>query len=247
MEFTSLIQPMGIDNFMDKFHAKESFVIKGTPEKFVHLITLQEIERRLNDGCNLNVPPQIIQDGVRKTYIEKNVPWAPFALKKREILEFLKNGHSFMMMNMSQINPQVSRLIDGIETQFPDMRADLHLYVSPTGNASAYHAHRDRPQHKIYLQVIGHTFWKIYRQTKELDEKATALTEDAERHYLEPLLEFTLAPGDMLYMPPDTFHKVRNHNGARISFSIPFAPAKEGSSRMDRTYIPFAELFNRSQ
>ena len=52
-----------------------------------------------------------------------------------------------------------------------------------------------------------------------------------------------LEPGDLLYMPPDTFHKVRNEDGPRVSFSIPFVIHKENIQRMDRTHIPFKEIF----
>ena len=52
-----------------------------------------------------------------------------------------------------------------------------------------------------------------------------------------------LNPGDLLYMPPNTFHKVRNFNEPRISFSIPFNKVDNTFKKMDRTHIPFKELF----
>ena len=243
MQFSELIGAMTIDSFMDRFHKGETFVINGDSEKFSDLITLDEIENKLNEGCNISVPVQLIQDGVRKALIDKNVAWSPFAVKKSEVRKLLENKHSFMMMNMSQINRNVACLIDGIEQHFKDMCADLHLYVSPMGKATAYNAHRDRPQHKIYLQVVGETTWKIFKLKAEIDEKASAITEAGEEKLLEVVQEFTLTPGDILYMPPDVFHKVRNNAGPRISFSIPFSPNIKNTNRMDRTYIPFKAIF----
>jgi len=49
-------------------------------------------------------------------------------------------------------------------------------------------------------------------------------------------------PGDLFYMPPAVFHKIRNTGGPRVSLSIPVSPA--GGKRMDRTYIPFERLFH---
>lgn len=49
------------------------------------------------------------------------------------------------MVNMSQINPRVAQLLDGIEAFFKDdqLHADLHFYVSTTCEATAYDAYRD--------------------------------------------------------------------------------------------------------
>lgn len=243
MQFPELISPMPENEFMERFHRDETFVIQGNKEKFSGLITLDDIEHKLNEGCNTNMPIQLIQDGVRKPLIDQNVAWSPFAVKKSEVKKLLEDKHSFMMMNMSQINRKVAELIDGIEAHFDDMCADLHLYVSPMGQATAYNAHRDRPQHKIYLQVVGETTWQIFSLKQPIGEKATAITDAGEEKFLKVEKEFTLTPGDLLYMPPNVFHKVRNYAGPRISFSIPFKPNVANNNKMDRSYIPFKSIF----
>ena len=146
------------------------------------------------------------------------------------------------MRNQSQINSKVASLITSIEDTF-NFAADLHLYVSPVTSGSGYNAHRDRPQHKIYLQVFGKTNWIIFNHEKGLPENINALKEEDEIKYLKESMTIELKPGDMLYMPPDTFHKVRNHNEPRISFSIPFNKVEEKFKKMDRTHIPFKQIF----
>jgi ribosomal protein L16 Arg81 hydroxylase len=148
------------------------------------------------------------------------------------------------MRNMSQINPKVASLIDAIEASFKGARADLHLYISPMDDGTGYHAHRDFPQHKIYLQVIGKTSWEIFDHHADLPRESVNLADADEPRYLTKIMEFTLAPGDVLYMPPGRFHKVRNHHGPRVSFSIPFVVNVDGKAgRMDRTHIPFRAIF----
>ncbi|NDF11508.1 MAG: hypothetical protein EB060_01655 [Proteobacteria bacterium] len=242
MHFTDLIAPLSLDEFARRTKAGEYFVIEGNTQKFKHLITLEDIEKRLNDGCNFNIGTEIIGGGKRGILLDEKIPWSNTSLKKREMKALLEGGHSFLMRNQSQINRPVAALIDSLENHIQHARADVHLYVSPKGGGTGYNAHRDRPQHKIYLQVIGSTTWKIFTIVGPLDDHAVAVEEADEAQYLKEEAEFVLKPGDMFYMPPAVFHKVRNHHGPRVSISIPFT-IMQGSPRMDRTFIPFKDIF----
>ena len=245
MDFLSLIKPLSIEEFTAKVLAHDTFVMRGGGHRdFSDLLSLEEIEVALNNGCNVNVPVEVIGNGVRQALVDQNVAWSRIALRKKEVKALLEAGHSFLMMNMSQINPKVSAVIDAIESRFDGARADLHLYVSPTNDGTGYHAHRDLPQHKIYLQVIGNTSWEIFDHSADLPREAINVAAADEARYLTKVMEFDLEPNDVLYMPPGRFHKVRNHHGPRVSFSIPFVVNLNGKlGRMDRTHIPFRAIF----
>ncbi|WP_370977863.1 JmjC domain-containing protein [Agaribacterium sp. ZY112] len=250
MQFEKLIAPMSVDEFAQSVNANRSFVVRGDPNKFADLITLDDIERVLNNGCNTSVFPQIIDGGVRYDLLDSELPWAPKALKKSEFSRLLEDKRSFMMMNLSQINPKVSLLIDGVESAINSSCADLHLYVSSKAQATGYNAHRDRPQFKLYLQVIGSTRWCLYEAKSGLDNAVASIAKEEEEKYLTLKDEFDLNPGDMLFMPPATFHKVGNPYGPRVSFSIPFVvlnPEEKQPKKMDRSYIPFKSIFEKAQ
>ena len=249
MDFSTLIKPLSMNEFTAKVNANESFLMLGEGKRdFTDLLSLAEIETALNNGCNINSPVQIITGGKRDLFIDQNIYWSPVALKKKkEITNLLKSGHSFIMVNMSQINKDVAELIDTIEKSIDHCHADLHLYISPMDDATGYMAHRDRPQHKIYLQVIGNTSWQLFSHTDDLPDDHISITEEGERKYLTEIMNFTMTPGDVLYMPPGQVHKVRNHSGPRISFSIPFFIDSENTKQhMDRSHIPFQALFENA-
>jgi len=249
MLFSELVAPLTPEQFMERYRARVCFFVRGTPEKFRDLISLQEIEDRINEACNISSPLEIIKDGMRSPLVNNKHFWSQMALRKKEIRELLETRHSFLMMNMSQINPRVARLIDGIEDVLREdnLHADLHLYVSTTRAASAYNAHRDYPQHKIYLQVIGRTEWRLYELAGELASDVVAVPAAEEPGKLREVAKFVLNPGDLFYMPPAVFHKIRNLGGPRVSFSIPCSPGKPGMERMDRTHIPFRAIFEAEQ
>jgi ribosomal protein L16 Arg81 hydroxylase len=244
MNFNTLIKPLSKKIFMEKFNQGTCFVIRGESDKFQGLITLEEIEARLNDGCNLASPVEIIHDGKRQPLVDFSCAWSKIAVKKKDVLLSILGKRSFMMPNSSQINTSVAALIDGIEDQFKKqhIRADLHLYVSPAGGASAYNAHRDYPQHKLYLQVIGSTDWTIYSHDPKLPDDVVAISSGKINNKLKVAGEFRLNPGDLFYMPPSVFHRIANTGGPRVSLSIPFIASKKQKA-MDRTFIPFKQIF----
>ena len=90
---------------------------------------------------------------------------------------------------------------------------------------------------------MGKTNWTIFNYNNDLPDNINAVKTDDEIKYLKELETIELEPGDLLYMPPDTFHKVRNHNEPRIYFSIPFYKVDEKFKLMDRTHIPFKKIF----
>lgn len=248
MKFDELISPWSYTQFMTAFQQGDCFVIRGTPDKFKSLVTFQEIESRINDGCNWNHPLYIINpEGRRDAPVYTGMVWSKAALRKKEVLNKLSNGHSFMMTNLSQLNPRISSLIDAIEEALSaySLHGDLHLYVSPRKGSTAYNAHRDYPQHKIYLQVIGKTDWVIYNHTDEVSETQHAFARDEIDGKLTEAAQFVLEPGDLLYMPPAVFHSAGDIDGGRVSLSLPFSPG-ENRQRMDRTYIPFEKLFQQA-
>ena len=245
MDFEQLVAPLGKEKFLDGFAQGACMLIIGESERFKHLLTLDEIELRLNDGCNTLTPIQVIGEGKRTAITDQKLSWSPVATRKADVLELIRERHSFLMVNMSQINPRVARLVDSIEAAFDsdNMQADMHLYVSTRTAASGYDAHRDIPQHKIYLQVIGTTHWQVFEPIGKLPNEVRVVPESEEADCLKLAKEFQLDPGDAFYMPPAVFHKVRNEDGPRISLSIPFAQIEEDCPRMDRTYIPFKKIF----
>ena len=241
----AILQPMTTDDLKTHFDEGRCLVLEGTANKFLALVTPEDIERRLNDGANASTFPQVIKDGSRGASTDGNCAWAPASLNKLQLLQDIQDGYSFMMANSSQVSRGLAAICDEIESFFGDggVHADVHLYVSMNDQGNSYNAHRDRPQHKILLQAYGDANWQLFEPKDELPDNVQAIPPESQDEHLKLVSEFTLTQGDMLYMPPGTFHRVTSVPGPRISVSIPFYQIQD-ASRMDRTYIPFARLFN---
>ena len=244
VDLAAILTPITLAEFKAKVFGKTSLAITRKTNPFATILTLEEIEQRINDGCATLTNLSIIgKNGAKmpfdSTYNSgKQVYWSPFAMKKDFVHNRLIEHHSFVMHNMTQINRGIAEIADSIEEAFPDFHTDLHIYVSPCPAATAYNVHRDSPQHKIYLQLVGSTTWTIY---KGKAEPASMTVAEAENK-LEIDFRTELTPGSVIYMPPKTYHHVTNGNGPRVSLSFPFIldPTRV---RMDRGYIPFKSIF----
>jgi len=238
------LHPMSLDDLKTHYDEGKCLVLDGLADKFHDLVSPEDIERRLNDGCNVSTMVQVIKDGSRGANAETTCVWSAASLRKKDFTADIKANNSFMMPNSSQITPAISQLIDEIEEFFKEdnVHADVHLYCSTSNKGNSYNAHRDVPQHKILLQAYGDTNWQLFKSKKEIPAHISAIPNENEDEWLEMVSEFTLKQGSLLYMPPGTFHKVVSVEGARISISIPFYTMND-AVKMDRSFIPFAEIF----
>ncbi len=241
---TAALFPTPLDEFKAHFDEGKCLVIEGAANKFDGLVTLGDIERRLNDGCNANHFPQILDHGERHALLNHYSPWSGACLKKTDFTAAIADGLSFMISNSSQVSQGLSRLCDDLEMFLNEenVHADVHLYVSTSAKGGSYNAHRDRPQHKLLIQAIGDANWQLFEPKQEIADDIVAITDDEQDELLNLASEFTLSQGDLLYMPPGVFHRVTSVPGPRVSVSIPFYSMAE-ASKMDRSYIPFEKLF----
>lgn len=245
MDFDALIAPLTREEFRSRFRQGACFVIEGNKRKFSDLITLQDVENRLNDGCNLNSPVVVIEaDGRRRACVDRDVSWSSVAVEKRHVLERFANGQGLAMANLSQINPSTARLLDTLEEALSDhaVHADLRVHISMGGETAACQAVRDYPPHNIHLQIEGSTQWRIYHHDPSLPGYIRTISPEDETRYLEEAANFTLTAGDLFYMPPAVFHKARSAQGPHMSLTIPLIDSGQ-RHRMDRTHIPITELF----
>lgn len=254
MKLTELLSPLTIEEFKTSFFGRRAFVrpapSASTPGSALarELVTIEEVEVRLNDACATVSGLTLINEEGDKFpqedfYCPQPVPtWNRAFLRKTAVHEKLRAGCSFVMHNMTHINLRLAELVRDIEETFDGAQADVHLYVSPQKKSTGYRVHRDQPQHKIYIQVVGSTEWTIFSGKHE----RRALSDlDAEK-FLKVDYHGVLEPGSFLYMPPGVYHKATNPSGPRLSVSIPFYKVP-GSFTVDRHPIPLAQMMRRKK
>ena len=159
MKFIDLIKQMELEEFLEKFNNKETFVIKGNQSKFTDLITLDEIENVVNNGCNFSTPLEIIIDGGRKFYVEKNID-------EMELIKIVENDWNKLFQESSWLimcptNNSVNIISRALQEQkIPHLlnhnKVVKNKYVHNTGHQMEYN-HRYYHQKYIVL-VVDHMY-----------------------------------------------------------------------------------------
>ncbi len=250
MDLLSLLRPVDLTRFKQEFYGKTCLLLKRKSNPFESLLSLEQLEDRLNDGvATLSGMSVIRPNGIKmppqELVTEQTVAaWAPRFTRKSLLKQCLEEGHSFVLHNMSAITKEVEALVADIESTFQSS-ADVHIYVSPGRSATGYQAHKDTPQHKLYLQLIGSTDWTVFSGQLPAEDRRRSLPYDEAVSTLGVDFRATLTPGSVLYMPPGVFHHATNPESPRVSLSIPFYEMK-GAIAVDRTPIPLRELFEKA-
>ena len=208
-----LIAPLSLATFKRKYFGKQAFSIVRETNPFEGLVSLTEIEAKLNDD-------DFLPKGVR--FLDRGRKTTP-DLTKAQFRQFLKKNYSFVCYEVEKINREVALLVNSVEKTFPSYRCALHIFVSPSADSTRLIVHTDVPQHKFYLQLMGKTQWTIYQRRSQCPRGSRYFTEEREiQKYLRPSFKVVLKPGSLIYLPPDTFHRVTPYGGPRVSLSFPF-------------------------
>ena len=208
--FSNLIKEQNL-NFFD-----DPFVIKNF---------LKDVEdylnwNTLNEAINNDIVEWELIDKDTKEKIE--IPWrVSFWSRVRQqdkqfISDQINNGTTFVSVNCCILNTKLRSLVSDIQEAFP-VACDIHIYGSKGTNSKSFKPHADRPYNFI-IQAIGDTDWIVYKNriSSILPYKDYGL----EKELLTPALEVTLSPGDLLYIPPKTYHAALP-SMSRLSMSIP--------------------------
>ena len=210
-------------------------------EKFSNLIKEQNLNfcddpfvvknflKNVEDYLNWNTLNEAINnDIVEWELIDKNanqkisIPWQlPLWTQLRQqdkqfILDQINDGTTFIILSCCILNANLKSLISDIQEVFP-VACDIHIYGSKGTNSTSFEPHSDRPNNFI-IQAIGDTDWIVFKN--RIGSVLQYHNHPPEKEALIPALEVTLSPGDLLYIPPRTYH-VALPSMPRLSLSIP--------------------------
>jgi len=207
-------------------------------------VTMKDVEVLLNHSVNslsiidFNHNKLPTRDLYYQTY------WDHTSLDKTKVNQLIEEGCSFILHNCTEINREIAALANQIEESLPGYHTDLHIYISTQKDATTYAPHRDRPQHKIFIQLMGKVHWKIYDYKEKLEDHVIAVNEEYAEKNFKVVMDVVAKPGDVIYMPDGVFHKVETLS-PRVSLSFPIV--KSLVKRKDRTTISLEKYFNNTE
>jgi len=139
--------------------------------------------------------------------------------------EHFRSGATIMWHSLNQHRPNVRALNTMLANKFA-ARSETHAFLTPPGK-QGFAIHHDRMS-VFVLQLHGSKRWRVwptgvvrrpsgrvYRASDKYDEQ----------HLPEPFLDISLAPGDVMYIPPGTPHAAVAEDKISLHLSVTLEPS----------------------
>ena len=200
------IAPYSYDEFMSKYYEKDYLLIKrNDPKYFEKLLTLQDIDHVLSSQ-QLSYPKTKMVNEAQAVENEKYLQGNIINVAKMNSA-FL-DGNTMVFSGLHDHLPSLRHLIDWF-TEHSWHRFQTNIYFTPA-NAKGFKTHYD--DHDVFVyQCSGTKKWRIYKNVVELASRNERFKE-GEHEPGDVLIEFTMEPGDFLYIPRGMFHDARTND-----------------------------------
>lgn len=215
--FNYLISPLTRERFFKDYFEKRHIHIKSShSNRFDRILSEENIEQVLTYQ-RLTLP------NTRMAHKDANLDSNTLTLEGTKIIDITKvieNYSEGATLVLSQLQDKIKTLKDLCDELSKDFgqRFQTNIYCTPNNNSQGFNIHHDT--HDVYiLQITGEKVWRIYDSPLCLAIKD--LQFDKEVHKPGEIIdEFTLKPGDLLYIPRGLMHSARTINKKSIHVTI---------------------------
>ena len=159
--------------------------------------------------------------------------WSVDSQDTKDLIKAWKDGHNLVINNFDSGFTDKQVLLQALEKQF-EGRMAFHIYAGYKG-CSSFRVHEDTSNNFI-MQIEGETQWTVYKnRCAEIVKDFTINDKPDIIDTLEVAIDTILKPGDVIYIPPRTYHRA-SPSGKRLSVSIPIQHGIEHMKPKDRNW-----------
>jgi len=217
-DFDRLMDPVGADAFRTGYWERRHLVLhRGDPGFYADLLTLRDMDELISTSRVRSSDLRVIADG-RDTPISELVSddRGSYANAVEKLYGHYRNGATINLLFLHEQWTPLRRLCHSLSDVLSAM-FHVNAYLTPAA-ARGLAEHYDT--HDVFVaQVYGSKRWRLYAPPVRLPLK--------EQRYLrgehgpgEPVAEFDLAAGDLLYLPRGTVHQAVSNDTASLHLTI---------------------------
>jgi len=215
--FSHLISPVGVEEFLSRYWEREHLVLhRNDPTYYADQLTLADMDHLIATSRVRSSDLRIMADG-EPTPISELVSEIGNGANAREAVyrEYRKGGTINLLFLEQHWHP-LERLCRSMTEVFSAL-VHINSYLTPLGTQGLTEHH---DTHDVFVaQVHGSKRWRLYPQQVRLPLQGQKYRRPAEGPG-EPIADFTLEPGDMLYMPRGTVHAAVSNDRASLHLTI---------------------------
>jgi len=210
-----LLHPVSPEDFLADYWESRPLVLhRNRPDAFQRLLSVQAIDDFLASR-NLHHPDVSMVNYSRKLDTEAYT-FPSGLLDVAAVHREFAAGSTLVLSALETELPALFGLTRALEAEL-STRFQANIYCTPA-NAQGFHPHYDSHD-VIVLQVQGRKRWMLYDSPLELPYRRQEFHPDAVE--TGPLsAEFTLEPGDVLYIPRGLMHDARSLDGTSLHITL---------------------------
>ncbi len=226
--FAELIHPVTPEEFFAEYHDKKPLYIPGTPDKFASVMSW----RTLNDMLNMTsvwsgISLQLMLD-------KKVVPVADYCRPSIDrnnaqlmqpdatrVTALLRQGASLVANDVDTLSPGLRSVAGALENEL-GAKAQANVYCS-WQQRQAFDSHFDT--HDVYaIHLEGEKVWQVYKTRADKPIAHPRYRHYGQAHHErakgEVLMEVTMRPGDLLYLPRGQYHDALASDSSALHVSL---------------------------
>lgn len=201
-----LVAPVARAEFFDRFYEREPLVAaRGEPERHAGLLTLADVDRFIAGADLREGMVDLTSRGNRRLSRDDYVDRQGRVLRNAVVEHYL-NGATVILPHLHDSLPPLGEFCRSLEEVFT-CHVQTNVYLTPSGN-QGFPIHYDN--HDVFvMQISGAKAWRLYGTPVAIPYRGEGF--EADRY--EPggiSREFTLRPGDCLYLPRGVMHDAEN-------------------------------------
>ena len=221
LNFQSLLDPISISSFLEKNWEKNFLYIKREDESYYKdLITVEDIDDYLQNKEIRYPALRLVKNGLEAlpdqytiTLAAKNRVFNK-VIDNNKMFDIFKEGATITLTDIHRSINKISTFSLFLEKElgFP---IQANMYITPP-NAQGFSPHFDLHD-VIVLQICGTKNWHIYDTPIPFPTKNQTKT-----NYKvdKPTSEFSVSPGDFLYIPRGLVHDAKSTNEVSVHITI---------------------------
>lgn len=215
--FADLISPMQVAEFTSQHWEREHLILhRGSPDHYVDLLTLADMDHLIATARVRSSDLRIVADG-EPTPVSALVPEIGNGAHAREAVyaEYRKGATLSLLFLEQHWNP-LDQLCQSMTELFGGL-VHVNSYLTPAGTRGLTE-HYDT--HDVFVaQIYGTKRWRLYGQPYRLPLREQRYKRPDEGPG-EPVADFNLEPGDLLYMPRGTVHQAVSNDRASLHLTF---------------------------
>jgi ribosomal protein L16 Arg81 hydroxylase len=230
--FADLIAPLPEDEFFNSFAGKKPVHIPGAADKFAFAMSWDLMNAILDQNAiwTTHTLQLVLDKGVLRPDLYayeglardgNRTPLVDFD----KVRALIRQGASIVLNEIETLTPGMKRISE-ILGRRPGGKVQGNLYCSWQKH-QAFDVHFDT--HDVFaMQVSGEKVWRIYqRHFKDpINHPAFKVKDPAFNHAHKGALltEFTMRPGDLVYIPRGFYHEAMAETDATVHMSFSVVP-----------------------